>query len=242
MKEKLKTKEFKLKPKVLDFSSVQSMTDLEKKKIYIGFVKLLNNHFKWSCFNKALYHYFTSHCGFIAHHNIYGFYGEYFETAASFHFNVNGYLTPMHECMGNVNRKSTLSNGEQFYAIYEEMNGSRNGIGAFIDTLLSNQSWGGNSAYADLNRAIKDAISDYKEVWVEEIRKAIKLEHSQKQQVEKVIEEKPMVSEIVKTFPNIVVCRVPKQERTRIQEPIKQETKTKLVAQQPSLFDFMEAA
>lgn len=183
---KLTPKNFNIKAKVLDFSSTQYMTDLEKKKIYISFVKFLNNHFKFSCFNKAMYHHFTNHCGFIAHYNLHGFYGEYFETPASFHYNVNGYTTPMHECMGNVNRKSTLSASEQFFAIYNEMNGMRRGVGDFIDTLLSNQNWGGYSDYRDLDNAIKDAISDYKEIWVSEIRKAIKLEQSQKAKEENV--------------------------------------------------------
>lgn len=171
MKNKLRIKDFRIKPKVLDFSSVQFMTDLEKKKIYIGFVELLNNHFKWSCFDKALYQHFTSHCGFSAHYNIYRFYGEYFKTADSFHYNVNGCASPMYEYMGNVNRESSLSDEEQFYAIYKEMNSCPlDGIGAFVNTLLSNQSLGSSSAYADLNIAIKDAINEYKEIWIEEIK------------------------------------------------------------------------
>lgn len=169
---KITPKEFKIPAKVLDFSSTKYMTDLEKKKIYISFVKFLNNHFKFSLFTKAMYQHFTNHCGFIAHYNLHGFYGEYFETAASFHFNVNGYTTPMHECMGNVNRKSTLDRGEQFYAIYEEMNGSRDGLGDFIGTLLNNRNWGAYSDYNDLDNAIKDAIGEYKEIWKKEIKKA----------------------------------------------------------------------
>lgn len=170
----LKSKNFNIKAKSLSFESVKYMTDLDKKKIYINFVKLLNNHFKRTLFKKDLYQHFTNHCGFIAHYNIHGFYGEYFETAANYHFNVNGYSNPMHECGGNLNSKSTLSHGEQFYAIYEELNGSRDGLGEFYNSIMSNQNWGAYSDYRDLDNAIKEAFSEYMEIWREEIRKAVK--------------------------------------------------------------------
>jgi hypothetical protein len=109
------------------------------------------------------------HCGFIAHSNIKGFYGEYFETAAHYHFNVNGYSNPMSEYSGNLNVKSTLSHEEQFYAIYEELNGSRNGLGEFYDTLISNY----YDEYKDLNDAIKDAFNEYLSIWRDEIKKAL---------------------------------------------------------------------
>jgi len=170
----LKPKNFKIKPKVYKFESVRNMTDLEKSKIFVAFVKLLNNHFKFTLFKKNLYHHFTNHYGFIAHYNLHGFYGEYFETAAKFHFNVNDYKTPAHECSGNMNESSSLTNGEMFYSIYEELNGSRSGLGEFFDTITSNHNWGAFSDYKDLDDAIKEAFSEYIEIWREEIRKAFK--------------------------------------------------------------------
>lgn len=170
----LKPKNFKIKAKSLSFESVEFMTDLEKKKIYINFVKLLNNHFKRTLFKKNLYQHFTLHCGFIAHCNIDGFYGEYFETAANYHYNVNNYVNPMHECGGNLNASSILSHGEQFYAIYEEINGCRDGLGEFYNNIVSNRNSGGYGDYKDLDDAITEAFSEYLEIWREEIRKSVK--------------------------------------------------------------------
>lgn len=174
-KDFLKVKNFNIKPKVIRFTSVKYMTDLEKAKIYINFVKYLNNHFKATLWKKNLYDHFHQHCGFIAHYNIHGFYGEYFETAANFHFNVNSFSNPMCECAGNLNKKSTLSHGEQFYAIYEELNkGGYDGLGGFYRTIINNRNYGGYADYADLDKAIKDAFGEYMETWREEIEKAIK--------------------------------------------------------------------
>ena len=181
----LKPKNFNIKAKSLHFKSVQYMTDLEKKKVYVNFVKFLNNHFKRTLFKKNLYEHFHCHCGFIAHYNIDGFYGEYFETAAQFHFNVNDYKNPVHENTGNLNRSSELSNGELFYNIYEEINSSRNGLGEFYDTIMSNQNWGAYSDYKDLDDAIKDAFNEYIDVWRMEIKKAIKAYNSSTKQQDK---------------------------------------------------------
>jgi len=168
----LKPKNFKIKAKSIKFESVNFMTDLEKAKIYVAFVKLLNNHFKHTLFKKNLYQHFINHCGFMAHYNLHGFYGEYFEKAANYHYNVNGYKNPMHECSGNLNKKSSLSFSEQFYSIYEELNGSRDGLGEFYDKIINNRNYGGYSDYEDLDRAIKDAFSEYMEIWRDELKKA----------------------------------------------------------------------
>lgn len=170
----LKPKNFNIKAKSISFQSVKNMTDLEKKKVYINFVKLLNNHFKFTLFKKNLYEYFHLHCGFIAHYNLNGFYGEYFETAANYHYNVNGYTNPMNEYAGNLNCNSDLSHGEQFYAIYKELNGSPNGLGEFYNTIMSNQNWGAYSDYKDLDDAIKEAFSEYVSIWRMQLKKAIK--------------------------------------------------------------------
>jgi len=239
----LKPKNFKIKAKSLHFKSVEFMTDLEKKKIYINFIKLLNNHFKRTLFKKNLYEHFHCHCGFIAHYNIDGFYGEYFETAAKYHFNVNGYSNPMSEYAGNLNQSSTLSNGEQFYAIYEEINSNRDGLGGFYDTIMSNQNWGACSDYKDLDDAIKNAFSEYLEIWREEIRKAVKAydKFSKDEKVaelqakqEAIINEQMRLNESMRAIQN-----------TLEDEAIKaQSEKVKDVAPgtQMSLFDLLEVA
>jgi hypothetical protein len=66
------------------------MTSTQKSKIYKNFVSFLNNHFKPTSFKKDIYEHCHLHCGFIAHYNINGFYGEYFGTAARFHKIANG--------------------------------------------------------------------------------------------------------------------------------------------------------
>lgn len=193
----LKPKNFKIKAKSLSFESVQFMTDLEKKKIYKNFVGFLNNHFKRTLFKKNLYEHFHCHCGFIAHYNIHGFYGEYFETAAMYHYNVNDFKTPAHECSGNLNQSSSLPHGELFYAIYEEINGSRYGLGSFYDTLVGNMNYGGYGDYKDLDDAIKDAFSEYMELWREEIKKATKAfeEFSKKEAVSELQEAKQKIKD-----------------------------------------------
>ena len=240
----LKPKNFNIKAKSLSFESVKFMTDLDKKKIYVNFVKLLNNHFKFTLFKKNLYEHFHQHCGFIAHYNLHGFYGEYFETAANFHFNVNGYKNPMHECGGNLNSKSTLSHGEQFYAIYEELNGSRDGLGEFYDKIGSNMNYGGYGDYADLDNAIKDAFSEYMEIWREEIKKAVKAwdQFSKNDAIQALKDEKEAIANQRKLLDE----SAQQIEETLIKEAAKVEVieeKTKVVAKdsQMNLFDFMVA-
>lgn len=236
----LKPKNFKIKAKSLSFESVRFMNDIEKKKVYINFVNFLNNHFKQTLFKKNLYQHFHLHCGFIAHYNIHGFYGEYFETAAKYHYNVNGFKNPMHECGGNLNRKSTLSHGEQFYAIYEEINGARDGLGDFFGTLCGNRNYGAYGDYADLDNAIKDAFNEYMEIWREEIKKAVKAfeQFSKKEDIEKLKAKQDEIANEVKTL---------KDAHSKIEdELIKEvnasmvETKTKK-GEQLNLFDFMAA-
>lgn len=232
----LKPKNFNIKAKSIRFESVKFMTDLEKKKVYINFVKLLNNHFKRTLFKKNLYEHFYCHCGFIAHNNIDGFYGEYFETAASFHFNVKGYSNKMSEYSGNLNRPSTLSYGEQFYAIYEEINGAREGLGEFYDTIGRNMNYGGYGDCADLDDAIKDVFSEYMEIWREEIKKAVKAydKFSQKDEVkalnakkEALANEQKRLDETTKAIQETLEAEAKKEDEVVVVEKV-----------QLSLFDF----
>ena len=238
----LKIKNFKIKAKNIKFESVQHMTDLEKSKIYVAFVKLLNNHFKFTLFKKNLYQHFTNHCGFIAHYNLNGFYGEYFATAAKYHCNINGYKTPAHECGGNLNESSDDSNGEMFYAIYEELNGSRVGLGEFYDGIMSNQNWGGYSDYVDLDDALKEAFNEYLEIWREEIKKAIKAK-DKFLKIEKVQELKVKENNI-KQKQNLL-----NESMSEIQQELNDELTTQLQkvstvepGMQLSLFDLLEVA
>jgi len=239
----LKPKNFNIKAKSLSFESVQYMTDLDKKKIYINFVKFLNNHFKRTLFKKNLYEHFHCHCGFIAHYNIHGFYGEYFETAANFHFNVNDYKNPMHECGGNLNSRSSLSHGEQFYAIYEEINSTRNGLGDFFDTLCGNGNYGAYGDYADLDNAIKDAFSEYMEIWREEIKKAVKAHDKflKDEDIKKLKEEKQVAQEKAKQLLEEANKIEQKMLNTKAKQEEKDKAKTIPTNVQPSLFDFMAA-
>lgn len=233
----LKPKNFKIKAKNISFESVEFMTDLEKTKIYKNFISFLNNHFKKTLFKKNLYEHFYCHCDFIAHYDTNGFYGEYFETAANYHFNVNGYSNPMNENSGNLNRSSSLSYGEQFYAIYEELNGSRNGLGEFYDTLV----YGGYADYADLNEAIRDVFTEYLEIWREEIKKAIKAynEFLKDEQVQKLNEEKEktllQIKELNSKATDIELELADK--KTSYELKLRDDFK----GGQTDLFDFMEA-
>lgn len=234
----LKQKNFKIKAKAIRFESVKFMTDLEKSKVYVAFVKLLNNHFKFTLFKKNLYYHFSTHCGFSAHNNLHGFYGEYFETAANYHFNVNGYSNPMNEYAGNLNVSSDLSHGELFYAIYEEINGARYGLGEFYDQLI-NPGW--NDDYRDLNDAIKDAFSEYMEIWREDIKKAVKA-------YSKFCEDEKVAELIVEQKTIAITQKRLDESMTSIEETLQEEAKATLVEHesvnsvnnktQLSLFDF----
>jgi hypothetical protein len=236
----LKPKNFNIKPKVIRFSSAQYMTDFEKAKIYINFVKFLNNHFKASLWKKNLYNHFHQHCGFIAHHNIHGFYGEYFETAANFHFNVNSFSNPI----WNLNKKSSLSHGEQFYAIYEKLNkGGYDGLGGFYSTIMNNRNYGGYGDYADLDEAIKDAFSEYMEIWREEIRKAFKA-HDQFLKNEEVAELRAKEDHLIAQEKELKEAK--KQLEAELMVEIEKskavdEIKPAVSTVQLSLFDFMAA-
>jgi hypothetical protein len=207
----LKPKKFKIKAKSIKFNS-DGMSDLEKKKVYINFVSFLNNHFSRTTFKKNLYNHFHLHCGFIAHYNIDGFYGEYFLTGAKFNKLAFNKPLPQSEYIGYIKVSGDESVNKSFYAIYEELNGSPDGLGSFYNTIINNCNWGGYSAFKDLDDAIKDAFDEYIETFREEIKKAIKAYHS--------FEKKENITKL-------------KQEN---------KTAINKLRGQTSLFDYMEAA
>ncbi len=154
-------KNFKLKPKMIEFTSSKNMTESEKTKIYKDFVKFLNNHFKRTLFSKRLYDHFHLHCGFIAHYNINGFYGEYFYTAAKFHKISSGYA-PESEYIGYVKSTPGETISEAFINMFKEINTySYDGLSGFYKTIMENKNYGGYSDYSDLDNAIKEIFKEY---------------------------------------------------------------------------------
>jgi len=156
----MKPKKFNIKPKDYVFSDAEFLSASEKEKIYIDFIRFLNNHFKETLFKKNLYKHFHLHCGFIAHYNIHGFYSEYFETPAHYHFLKDGTVPSCGACLD-----SDLKTEEAFVEIYKELIEQREGLGMFYRTIMSNRNWAGFAAYKDLDDAIKEAFDEYLAVW-----------------------------------------------------------------------------
>lgn len=178
----LKVKNFKIKEGSYTFEDVKFMSAIEKKKIYKGFVSFLNNHFKHTNFIKSIYQHCHLHCGFIAHYNINGFYGEYFSTAATLQkiaFNVekqpseyDGYYVGSTAYAGT----DSLMAKHAFYKLYEELTSSKEGLGDFYGAFSGRRGYMGASMdgdYGDLNTAIKEAFHSYLEEWEELITKAM---------------------------------------------------------------------
>ena len=59
------------------------MTAKEKEMVAKAFERFLKNNFREEDFTKRLYEHLHLHCGFIAHYDINGFYGTYFEDPAN---------------------------------------------------------------------------------------------------------------------------------------------------------------
>jgi hypothetical protein len=62
-----------------EFKDVRFMTAAEKRKVLRQWVRFLKSGFEARLFMKSLYHHLIQHCSFIAHYNLGGFYGVYFE-------------------------------------------------------------------------------------------------------------------------------------------------------------------
>ena len=61
------------------FKDVRFMTAADKKKVLRQWDRFLKSGFDARHFMKSLYHHLIQHCSFIAHYNLGGFYGVYFE-------------------------------------------------------------------------------------------------------------------------------------------------------------------
>ncbi|AXH16316.1 hypothetical protein CP985_10955 [Malaciobacter mytili LMG 24559] len=194
-------KNFKLKPRILEFTSVEFLTSSEKEKIYKDFVKFLNNHFKKSCFSKRLYNHFHLHCGFIAHYNINGFYGEYFSIAAKFHKLYSGYsnLSEYEKC---ITLKPNDTASECFVDIFKSLINKNEPLGFFFQMIMQKDSFYGDNNYKDINDAIKSAFLEYIETFNEYINKSLdKYENDNKKEKfkkkkEKIIEKTLIVEEV----------------------------------------------
>lgn len=60
------------------FTDAEFMTAHEKELVLRNWERFLQHGLKKDRFTKRLYEHLHLHCGFIAHYNILGFYGEYF--------------------------------------------------------------------------------------------------------------------------------------------------------------------
>jgi len=241
-KDFLKPKKFKIKAKSIEFNS-EGMSSLEKTKLYKNFISFLNNHFSHTTFKKNLYNHFHLHCGFIAHYNINGFYGEYFLVGARFNKLAFNKPLPQSEYIGYIKVSDDESVNESFYAIYEELNGSTDGLGSFYNTIINNRNWGGYSDYKDIDDAIKNVFFEYIEIFREEIKKAIKAYHSfeKKENITKLKQEKEaVINNANKLLKKANQIENKMQEQKVIQEKL--ELNNSFISGQASLFDYMEAA
>lgn len=164
-------KKFTIKAKKVNFTDVKFMSASEKTKVYNKWISFLNNHFSEKQFSKALYGHLYTNCGYIAHYNLFGFYGEYFEKGAILNkmaFGVNhtpnensGIWTGSIEFLG----KDALETKRAFYDVYDDLiNGHKyEGLKGF------KQNWNGSGYmgarfdgdYGDLNVAMRQALQEY---------------------------------------------------------------------------------
>jgi len=238
----LKVKNFKIKEGAYAFEDAKFMSAAEKKKIYKGFVSFFNNHFKHTNCTKSIYQHCHLHCGFDAHYNINGFYGEYFSTAATFQkiaFNVekkpseyDGYYVGSTTCEGTDSLKAKHA----FYRLYEELTKSKEGLGDFYKAFSGHSGYFGacmNGDYGDLNTAIKDAFRSYLKEWEELITQAISdfEAFSKDEETKRLQSQKDEALAQVKAF---------QQKALELEAQLveKQQTPQKQFAQS-TLFDFM---
>jgi len=237
----IKKKNFKINLTSTEFMDARFMSKEEKFKTYKDMNKFLNNHFKQTLFSKRLYNHFCQHCGFIAHYNQGGFYGEYFSTPARFHYNVNNFKNKAYECGGELNISSDMSDNEQFYSIYQELKNKKNenGLCEFYETIMQNQNWGAYSEYRDLDDAIKNLFNDYMKEWEHEIRVA-KGKYSlfvQKEESKKLLEKK-REAKLKRSLLNRKEIEIEEALSELVKTENKEESRE---AKELNLFDFMVA-
>lgn len=177
----LKINNFSIKPDSLEFRDTEFMSASTKMKIYKQFISFINNHFKDTCFKKDLYEHLHSHCGFIAHYNINGFYAAYFAKAAIFHKVAYDHKIVNSEYMGIFDSKypfkgkNSIEAKDALYEIKKEIDLASEGIGEFTSTILNNMNYGGYAVYTDLDMAIKNALNEYITLFTNEVKLSIKV-------------------------------------------------------------------
>lgn len=172
--EYIKIKNFKLSVPAVGMTDTKFMSSAEKKDVLKKWVAFLSNHFKPTTFNKKLYQHLHLHCGYIAHYNQNGFYGNYFEAPAQFHwlaFGTKKTVTEYDGYMvgGNHVGVNAIESKEAFVNIWTEVNLSRRayvndeGLGGFF------YGWNGfihcHEDYRDLNQAMQYVYEEYVETW-----------------------------------------------------------------------------
>lgn len=180
--ELLKVKKFSLKAEKVDFTDVEFMSATEKTKVYKKWVSFLNNHFSEKQFSKQLYQHLHAHCGYIAHYNRYGFYGEYFGKGAILNKLAFGVEHTPNENSGiwtgsiKFFGKDSLEAKEAFYTVYHDLlNGEQHeGLRGF------KRNWNGagymgasfDGDYGDLNIAMRKSLQEYVSVFENMISEA----------------------------------------------------------------------
>lgn len=175
-------KDFKIKPEQnIVFEDVEFMSANEKMKVYKKWIQFLNTHFKQTQFTKHLYNHLYQHCGYIAHYNLNGFYGNYFGHG-------------LHSTLENFD-KNNLHAKKIFYDVYRDLFKSR-GADTYLKGFVDN--WNGTNHmgvhyrgdYEDLNTAMRDILIEYYMQWEDLISTAnSKLEQAKEL---KVIKEKKL--------------------------------------------------
>ena len=216
----MKTTNFKLKIKDIDFTSTRFMDSSEKLKVYKDFVKFLNNHFKRTTFSKRLYEYFHQHCGFIAHYNINGFYGEYFSTPMMFHKIKTGYA-PSSEYIGYVKKDNTKSVESSFVDIGIELYANDySSLGGFYSSMMNNRF---SDDYEDLNKAIRLSFNEYQEAMSD-----IVYAYQQEKEIEVKTKQENKIKEVTLI-----------EEDSKEEDTFMSSTITNKIISQTSLFDFI---
>lgn len=161
-------------PDIGYLTDTKNMNASEKYDILKKWIAFLSNHFKPSTFNKKLYNHLHLHCGYIAHYNQNGFYGNYFGTAAQFHWLAFGTKKSPTEydgyrLKGQFAGKDAVESKEAFLSIFEEIKLSRraytddSGLGGFF------YDWNGmfhcHDDYRDLHEAMQMAYEEYVSLW-----------------------------------------------------------------------------
>ena len=219
----MKTTNFKLKAKEIDFDDTEFMNGLEKTKVLKDFVKFLNNHFKRTCFSKRLYNYLHLHCGFIAHYNIDGFYGEYFNAPMNFHRSASEYI--------GYAKASSKSKENLFVDMCMDLNSnSFDSTGGFKTTIEGNISYGN---YKDLNYAMKCVFDEYHEK-INELVYEYQQESEAKEAKAKEAKEAKEIKEVVE----VTIQAKDLKEKVETSMVEKNTNKEKKISQ-TLLFDFL---